>query len=237
MAGWPSRITASPARRTAAHQHHDCPVIRMILVGLLRCIHVQLAFSGRFAPASDRGSDRVMTWSPDENREPDGVVRHTIVEQMYRIESAGMLRYFRRRGRSDADAQDLVQEAFLSLAKARVIGDPLPYLRRIARNVLISAARREHRWSKLLSEAPFDEQHGAPSPPQQQLAIEARDVKQQIERAIDQLPAKTRTIYLMHRREGLSYVEIAGKMDLHVKSVEYHISSALKFLVRELDQK
>ncbi|WP_176482744.1 sigma-70 family RNA polymerase sigma factor [Sphingobium sp. D43FB] len=209
----------------------------MISVGLLRCIHVLSLRSGRIAPGYDCGVGHAMTCPTDEKCEPDGFPHQAVIERMFRIESAGMLRYFRRRGRSDADAQDLVQESFLSLAKAQVSGDPLPYLRRIARNMLINAARRETRWGKLISEAPFDEKHAAPTPPQQHLAIEARDVKQQIQRAIDQLPEKTRTIYLLHRREGLSYTQIARKMELSVKSVEYHISSALKYLVRELDQK
>jgi len=209
----------------------------MILVGLLRCIHVSSVRSGRVAPGFDREVGHAMTCPPDENCDSDGFPPQALVERMFRVESAGMLRYFRRRGRSDADAQDLVQETFLSLARAQFSGDPLPYLRRIARNMLISAARRDNRWSKLMSAAPFDERNAAPIPPQQHLAIEARDVKQQIQRAIDQLPEKTRTIYLLHRREGLSYAQIALKMELSVKSVEYHISSALKYLVRELDQK
>jgi len=209
----------------------------MILVGLLRCIHVLSLLSGGIAPGFDPEVGHAMTCPADENCDPDRFPREALVETMFRVESAGMLRYFRRRGRSDADAQDLVQETFLSLARTQVSGDPLPYLRRIARNMLISAARRENRWRKLISEAPFDEKHAAPSPPQQHLAIEARDVKQQIQRAIDQLPEKTRTIYLLHRREGQSYVQIARKMELSVKAVEYHISSALKYLVRELDQK
>lgn len=178
-----------------------------------------------------------MSGSSNEDRALENTVGQALVERIFRGESASMLRYFRRKGRCDADAQDLVQEAFLSLAGARVSGDPLPYLRRIARNILISAARREHRWSKVLSAVPFDDKCAGSTPPQQHLAIEARDVKRKIQHAIDRLPEKTRTIYLLHRREGFTYVEIANQMGLSVKSIEYHISSALKFLVRELDQK
>jgi len=46
--------------------------------------------------------------------------------------------------------------------------------------------------------------------------------------ALDRLPAQTREIFLCSRDKGMKYSEIAGLMNLSVKSVEYHISGALK---------
>jgi len=55
-----------------------------------------------------------------------------------------------------------------------------------------------------------------------------------LEIAIQQLPPKTSQIYLLSRYEYLSGREIAQKMGLSEKSVEYHISKALKFMRLEL---
>jgi len=55
-----------------------------------------------------------------------------------------------------------------------------------------------------------------------------------LEKAIQNLPQKTKEIYQMSRYEYLSGREIAERVGLSEKTVEYHISRALKFLRLEL---
>lgn len=55
-----------------------------------------------------------------------------------------------------------------------------------------------------------------------------------LEKALQQLPPKTEQIFRMSRFEYLSGKEIAQQMKLSEKSVEYHISKALRFLRLEL---
>lgn len=160
----------------------------------------------------------------------------TSIEALYRHESSRLVRFFARRTRHEAEAQDLMHDAFLRLSHASIEGDPLPYLLRIARNLLVSSVRRDARWRRLVTDTPIDEDRQLASPPEQSLNLEAEDVKRQYQRVIDQLPEKTRRIYLMHRLGGRTYIEIAQEMDLSVKAIEYHISAALKALVRGVDQ-
>ena len=47
---------------------------------------------------------------------------------------------------------------------------------------------------------------------------------------IDELPEKRREIFLMAKRDGLSYKEIAEETGLTVKTVENHVTRALKSL-------
>jgi RNA polymerase sigma-70 factor (ECF subfamily) len=129
-----------------------------------------------------------------------------------------------------------MHDAFLRLSRASIEGDPLPYLFRIARNLLLSSMRRDARWRRLVTDVPVDEGSLFASPAEQSLNLEAEDVKRQYQRVIDQLPEKTRRIYLMHRLGGRTYIEIAQEMDLSVKAIEYHISAALKALVSGVDQ-
>jgi RNA polymerase sigma-70 factor (ECF subfamily) len=96
--------------------------------------------------------------------------------------------------------------------------------------------RRDARWRRLVTDVPVDEGSLFASPAEQSLNLEAEDVKRQYQRVIDQLPEKTRRIYLMHRLGGRTYIEIAQEMDLSVKAIEYHISAALKALVSGVDQ-
>lgn len=60
--------------------------------------------------------------------------------------------------------------------------------------------------------------------------IFSREAQQLIKNALDSLPEKTREIFIMSRYEGNSYQEIAEHFSLSVKSVEFHISKALKIL-------
>lgn len=56
------------------------------------------------------------------------------------------------------------------------------------------------------------------------------DLKKALDRAIQNLPTKTREAYQLSRFENLSGREIATKMYLSEKAVEYHIAQALRLL-------
>ena len=60
------------------------------------------------------------------------------------------------------------------------------------------------------------------------------EIQQIFDSTLNQLPNKTRRIFLMSRAEGLSYNVIAVKMNISQKSVEYHISKALDLLRESL---
>lgn len=51
-----------------------------------------------------------------------------------------------------------------------------------------------------------------------------------IDKTLNRLPKRTKHIFLLNRYEDLSYREIAQKMNLSSKAVEYHISEALSQL-------
>jgi len=64
--------------------------------------------------------------------------------------------------------------------------------------------------------------------------IDSLELEKLIERTYALLPEKIRKTFIMSRKEGLSYEEIAQKTGITVKSVEYQISVALKVFRRKL---
>ena len=60
--------------------------------------------------------------------------------------------------------------------------------------------------------------------------LDARFLKDFLEGAVEKLPEKAKLVFKYSREEQLSVSEIAGKMDLSPKSVEYHMTKALKTL-------
>ena len=60
--------------------------------------------------------------------------------------------------------------------------------------------------------------------------IFSQEILQIIESTIDKLPIKTKQIFRMSRFEDLPHQEIADQLKLSTKSIEYHITKALKEL-------
>ena len=53
---------------------------------------------------------------------------------------------------------------------------------------------------------------------------------------IDALPTRSREVLLMAKRDGMKYAEIAEVLGISTKTVEHHISKALKSLREDLDK-
>jgi RNA polymerase sigma-70 factor (ECF subfamily) len=51
-----------------------------------------------------------------------------------------------------------------------------------------------------------------------------------IEKTLETLPNQCRKVIMMSRFEGFTHKEIASKLDISLKAVEYHITKALKLL-------
>ena len=48
--------------------------------------------------------------------------------------------------------------------------------------------------------------------------------------AIDELPTERKKIFLLSKRDGLKYQEIADELNISIKTVENQIGKAMKFL-------
>ncbi len=57
-----------------------------------------------------------------------------------------------------------------------------------------------------------------------------------VQEAIEVLPNRAQRVFVLHRKEGLTYKEIAEVMDISPKTVESQMSRALKFLRNRLDR-
>ena len=125
-------------------------------------------------------------------------------------------------------AEDMVQECFTTLWEKIRQGGPITnrraYLYMAVRNRCLDHLRRKGVQTESLK--PHDtygiiEEDDA----EQRSAIEAR-----LWTAIDSLPEKCRQIFLMSKRDGLKYEEIAEELGLSVNTVRNQISKALNTL-------
>ena len=166
----------------------------------------------------------------------DRVAPHEMggIEDLYRAQSARLLRFFARRTNRDT-ARDLVQQAFVRLlgaaARDRSVQCPEAYLQQTANNLLRDEARTLSRRSTARHVSSDDVSLVAPD---LVTALEARDMLCRLERAMLRLKPKTREIFLAHRLDGYSYAEIAARTGMTTKAVEMQMSRAIAQLDRYL---
>ena len=133
----------------------------------------------------------------------------------------------RRRGRSEQDADDLVQEAFLRLERyqrTQPIEKPEAFLMRTALNLSIDAHRtRESRGEQVL----LDDVVIVDTAPGIEDVLLSRERFRRLSECLAKLNDKTRAIFLAHRLDGLTYQEIGRLHGLSISSVEKHVAKAV----------
>lgn len=97
----------------------------------------------------------------------------------------------------------------------------------------VNQARDEHRRAQHpASPSPFDPaayflRDPRPLPEE---VLETRERLARVRSGLNQLSPRTREIFLMHRLDGMKYLEIAGMLSISVSAVEKHVARAMQFL-------
>lgn len=154
-----------------------------------------------------------------------------------------LITYFKRRGLTVFEAEDLTQETLVRFLKAGYdasASDAAPKIFRIARNHWIDflrSAARGHTGAPALNSVLDNEildNLGDSAPPIDVQMINREDLEIVLG-AIKKLPPKCRTAFELSRFEEYSYAEIARHMRISKSAVEKHISEALKRIARALE--
>lgn len=66
--------------------------------------------------------------------------------------------------------------------------------------------------------------------------ITTPSLMKRVQEEVNNLPEKSREVYLLHRRDGLTYAEIAEVLDISIKTVESRMTKALKILRERLEK-
>jgi RNA polymerase sigma-70 factor, ECF subfamily len=134
-------------------------------------------------------------------------------EQLFGRLAPRLHRFFRRSFTAEATADDLLQQTFLKLHKARATYKPdmrvAPWAFAIAARVRLDEYRRRKRLAEDGDEeslARADELRGADAPPP--AALDA-DTAGAVRRAVDALPESQRVVIHLNRFEEMTFAEIA----------------------------
>lgn len=174
----------------------------------------------------------------DKNGSPSGQSRLDQSEpfgMLYRECAPTLRRRIRSQVGSDDEASDLVQDAFTRLLGARPtegLRTPGAFLNRIVRNLLIDRSRRLSARPLLV---PLDTRFETAVAPDQADLIELDQMRRRYRDVVESLPPRMREVFVLHRIEELSYKQIATRLDISVRTVEWHIAEAIVRISRGLD--
>lgn len=183
----------------------------------------------------------MMNWVKNSTRKraPKAATPARTMEGLFRIQRGPLTRFVYARLKDEAEAEEIVQEAFIRFQNnydPASVDSPEALLARIAANLVIDRVRerdaraaREDAWGKLNTEGADDDISASKSVD----PARALSAKQQVAAAmqvLEGLPQKTRQIFLLHRFEGLSHAEISERTGIPRSTIEKHMIRAIKAL-------
>ncbi|MEH3114306.1 RNA polymerase sigma factor [Pedobacter terrae] len=132
---------------------------------------------------------------------------------------------------NQAEAEEVVQEVFLSLWKRRsnlqIQYSLRTYLSAATKYQVINKQSRGYSFAEKGNSLDDIAEQGIDTT---ELWFSERELRQELDKHINELPLKCRLIFKMSREEYMSNAAIAEELDVSEKTVEAHITRALKIL-------
>jgi RNA polymerase sigma-70 factor (ECF subfamily) len=131
-------------------------------------------------------------------------------------------------------SKDIVQEVIFEMWKKK---DTIEFTASIKSYLFRSVHNRSLNFLKAKSNNLSDiEDYDIPvdEPEKNQQLLDAELLSEKIKNEIDNLPEKCRIVFILSRYEEKSYKEISEMLDISIKTVENHVSKALKLLRKNL---
>lgn len=159
--------------------------------------------------------------------------RTRLLKELIANHGAALERFLARKLNNAQDAAEIAQETYLRLYRLdelEQVDDTRAFLFRVAGNMAIDQLRRRVLHEDFLAQDALarDGEGDEPGSDSPERITAAREELRRIYQAIDGLPLKCRQAFLLHRKAGLNYQDIATEMNISVSSVEKYILQALQ---------
>ncbi|MEE8426428.1 MAG: RNA polymerase sigma factor [Woeseiaceae bacterium] len=182
-----------------------------------------------------RAMDRAVEDSALMLRYRDGDV--AAFEALYRRHNDALYRYLLRLCRHRATAEDIFQEAWGKIIKARESYRPTAkfttYLYRVAHNCFIDYLRRNRRHAQTANVEPDSQPDAGESP---DMLVERSLARRRLDAALQTLPDEQRDVFLLHEEAGLNLEQIASVTGSNREAVKSRLRYAVKKLRAAIEE-
>tara|TARA_R110002051_G_scaffold322113_2_gene411731 strand:- start:4603 stop:5208 length:606 start_codon:yes stop_codon:yes gene_type:complete len=131
-------------------------------------------------------------------------------------------------------SKEIAQEAFIKIWKKRdsllVAFSLKKYIFKIAYNLFIDSQRKKKRNYLLIDQLKYESANEMTDISYDNLEV----LLDLVNSEVDQLPSQCKRVFLLGKKEGLKYREIAEELNISIKTVERHMTKALKRLRKRL---
>lgn len=159
-----------------------------------------------------------------------------VLDEVFALYYVRLTRFALRQVNDPMVAEEIVQDAYIYLwnkrTAIRIETSLEAYLFKSVANKCINHVKSKiHKINRLTAD--IDEGN---SKLVGMVDLEIKELQQLIELTLKSLPEQTALIYSFSRNAGLTHAEIAEKLDVSTKTIEYHIGSALKQMKKVLQK-
>ncbi len=162
--------------------------------------------------------------------------------QAYLSERSVLKRFLIARMGNEEDAEEAIQELWLRLSRTEISGDirsPINYLFKIALNIARDLRRSRNRagardasWVDSMHVVAGTEMLDNVTPAD--AAYHAKQKLAAVKAALNELSPQCRRVFVLHKFEGLSHADISARVGIARSTVEKHMTTALKHLVKRV---
>lgn len=156
------------------------------------------------------------------------------IQQLFQDHHQGLGRYAFTILKNQQEADDLVQQLFVTLWEKRSeigsIENHRAYLYRAIYNRCLNEVKRSRR--NHVGDEGLLEVHSNLHEVGE--VLQYNDLEKRVQSAVNQLPEKCAEVFKLSRFQELSYREISEQLNISVKTVENHMTKALRVMREEL---
>jgi RNA polymerase sigma factor (sigma-70 family) len=162
----------------------------------------------------------------------------SLVATLVASHGAQLRRFLMGRVRNSADMPDILQEVYLRMLRvptAESIRSPEAYLFTVAQHVVQQHALKQSTLPPLVELSRVMDAPPAAPDVDPVLDLDAQQCIDRLQGALDGLSPKARATFLLHRRDGLSFDEIAACLGISRAMAKKYLAQALFQMRRRLE--
>ena len=163
--------------------------------------------------------------------------KRSLVDALYQKYSQALSRFLARQRIKPDEVADLVQETYCRIQQAADVGairNPRAFLFRVASNIRFN--KRKRRRSTIEQDSLDIQSIDIPSEePSAYRSFQGEQDLELVRAAFEELSDVCREAFVMNRFEGLTFVQIAARLEISVSMVEKHVAHAVSHMRKSLE--